>query len=108
MSPRSITDCWNVLFVLAASASACLICSSLNNISEQVIRDYGLAKLPLPEIAEDTKELTAEQIALKTPPEFVIGRLTEFNYQSSKDGTTVTMEYFTQEQVDAQVWANSK
>ncbi len=40
--------------------------------------------------------------------EFVIGRLTEFNYQSSKDGTTVTMEYFTQEQVDAQVWANSK
>lgn len=85
-----------------------LILSSLRNISEQVIRDYGLAKLPLPEIAEDTKELTAEQIALKTPPEFVIGRLTEFNYQSSKDGTTVTMEYFTQEQVDAQVWANSK
>jgi hypothetical protein len=25
--------------------------------------------------------------ALKTPPEFVIGRLTEFNYQSSKDGS---------------------
>lgn len=78
------------------------------NISAQIIHDQDLAKLPLPEIAEDTKELTAEQIALKTPPEFVIGRLTEFNYQSSKDGTTVTMEYFTQEQVDAQVWANSK